>query len=56
MDYIRKYKPNVAIHIEKVLDEMRTKKQDLLQCLKTIFSHSFPVVLLHLILDYNIVV
>ena len=55
IDFIRKYKPNIAIHIEKVLNDMRIKKRDLFQCLKNSLFN-IPIVLLDLILDYQILV
>lgn len=55
MDYIRRRYPDVAHHMDQILNEMNIKKQNLFQCLNTILS-KLPTVLLNLILDYDIVI
>ena len=54
IEYIKQYHPDVAIHIEKVLKQMRTKRKKLLKILQDIHSSKIPLVLLNMILNYNI--
>lgn len=56
MDYIIQQRSPVGVHILSLLNEMRVKRKELLECLQEILSSTLPTVLLYMILDYEIII